>query len=151
MRGIMNRSQILLLTLLCFGLSSCGLTGLDNYREAQKRISSLKENVETSKKEKVSQSIISLKEQIAKNWYSPINNNELKYIRVIMHLVLDKDGTVKELNIKDVICSTNSEWACQAIAESTVKAVRRGSPYRLPLAEYQEWKEVNILFDPRPL
>ena len=30
MRGIMSRSQILLsLTLLCFGLSSCGLTGLN--------------------------------------------------------------------------------------------------------------------------
>ena len=142
----MNRSQILLLlTLLCFGLSSCGLTGLDNYREAQKTTSGLEEKAD---KERIPQSIISIKNQIEKHWRPPVNAKGLKDVRVVLHITLNKNGSVKDASIKDVICPPNANETCKITAESCIKVVKEISPYKLRDEEYDTWKEFNMLFDP---
>ena len=143
----MSRSQIvLLLTLLCFGLSSCGLTSLDNCREAQKTTSGLEEKAD---KERIPQSIISIKNQIEKHWRPPVAAKNLKDARVILHITLNKDGSVKEASIKDVICPPNVDEICKLTAESAVRAVRQASPIKnLPTDRYDIWKEFNMLFNP---
>ena len=141
-----NKLSVLLLTLLCFELSSCELAGLNGYKEAQKALTKAK-NIKSDFKENPPQFIISLKKQIQRQWNVPINyinSNELKHMGALLHIVLNKDGSVKEVNVKDTICPTDSEWSRKIFVESAVKAVKNGSPYKLPSEEYDSWKEFNI-------
>jgi hypothetical protein len=147
----MNKLKIMLLTLLPFWISSCKLAELNGYKEAQKAITNIEKNVIIE--ENLPQPIISFKKQVEKHWYLPTDlkdNNELKDIRVILYIALNPDGTVKEVNVKDTIRPTNSEWLCEIIVESAVEAVKKGSPYKLPSAEYNIWKEFNMVFSPNP-
>jgi len=122
----MNKLQALLITLLCFGLSSCTL------------------NTNSLSK----QTLISIKEQTEKNWYPPVKELNIEHVRVILYISLNEDGSLKELEIKDVICPPNSDKTCKLTAKSCTEAVKKTIPYKLPLTEYETWKEFNMLFDP---
>lgn len=90
-----------------------------------------------------------IKSQIERNWRPPVGTQNLKDVRVILHMVLAKDGTVTDVSIKDVICPPNSDLTCKLTAESSVRAVRQASPIEnLPVDRYDTWKEFNMLFDP---
>lgn len=122
----MNKLQILLITLLCFGLSSCTLSS-----------NSLDEQI-----------FLSVMNQTEKNWHPPVKTHlNTENIRVILYISLNDDGTVNKVKIKDVMCPPNSDKTCKLTAESCIEAVKKTSPYKLPPEDYETWKEVNMLFD----
>ncbi len=90
-----------------------------------------------------------IKSQVERNWRPPVGTQNLKDVRVILHMTLANDGTVTDVSIKDVICPPNSDLTCKLTAESAVRAVRQASPIEnLPIDRYDLWKEFNMLFDP---
>lgn len=122
----MNKLQILLITLLCFELNACGLNNNSLSR----------------------QTLISIKEQTERNWYPPVKASNIEDVRVILYIALNENGSLNEVKIKDVICPPHSDETCKLTAESCIKAVKKTVPYKLPLTEYETWKEFNMMFDP---
>lgn len=91
-----------------------------------------------------------IKSQVERNWRPPVGTQNLKDVRVILHMILAKDGTVTDVSIKDVICPPNSDLTCKLTAESAVRAVRQASPIEnLPIDRYDVWKDVTMTFDPK--
>ena len=39
----------------------------------------------------------------------------------------------------------------QVAAESAMRAIRRCQPYKMPIAKYDVWKDVEVTFDPREM
>lgn len=133
----MNKLQILLITLLCFGLSSYGLTGLNESNKHQNH--------------KTPESLISAKEQISKslekNLHPRTKIQNIKGMKVVLYLTLDKNGAMSNIRIKDVICPPNSDETCKLIAENSLKAVKQGSPYKLPPEDYETWKDFTLMLN----
>jgi outer membrane biosynthesis protein TonB len=87
--------------------------------------------------------------QVAKHWDIPIGSENIDKVRVILYILLDKDGSVLEVSIKEKICGEASNTSCHLVAESAVRAVKQASPIQgLPIERYDSWKEFNFLFDP---
>ncbi len=90
-----------------------------------------------------------VKSQIEKNWRPPIGNQNLRDVRVMLHMKLETDGTINNVTVIKIICPSNSEALCKLTAESAVRAVKQASPIEnLPVDRYDVWKEFNLLFDP---
>ncbi len=90
-----------------------------------------------------------VKSQIEKNWRPPVGNQNLKDVRVMLHMTLETDGTISNVTVIKIICPPNSDATCKLTAESAVRAVRQASPIEnLPVDRYDVWKEFNLLFDP---
>jgi outer membrane biosynthesis protein TonB len=90
-----------------------------------------------------------VKSQIEKNWRPPIGNQNLRDVRVMLHMALETDGTINNVTVIKIICPPNSEALCKLTAESAVRAVKQASPIEnLPVDRYDVWKEFNLLFDP---
>lgn len=90
-----------------------------------------------------------VKGQIEKNWRPPVGLEKLSDVRVLLHMNLEKNGEIKEVIVKNIICPLNSENTCKLTAESAIRAVRQSSPIEnLPLDRYDIWKEFDLIFDP---
>ena len=90
-----------------------------------------------------------VKGQVEKNWRPPVGLERLADVRVLVHMTFEKNGEIKEVTIKDIICPLNSENTCKLTVESAIRAVRQSSPIEnLPLDRYDIWKEFDLIFDP---
>lgn len=56
--------------------------------------------------------ILLVKRQVEKNWRPPVGLEKLADVRVLIHMTLEKNGEIKEVTIKDIICPLNSENTC---------------------------------------
>lgn len=65
-----------------------------------------------------------------------------------VHILLKQDGS---LQADPVLLNRGDSPFFQVAAESALRAVRRCQPYKLPLAKYEAWKDVEINFDPREM
>ncbi|MCC8399589.1 MAG: energy transducer TonB [Rickettsia endosymbiont of Platyusa sonomae] len=90
-----------------------------------------------------------IKQQIERLWSKPIGIQNLEQLRVILYIALNKDGSVKEVKVKETICPNITKTACDALSDSAMRAVWQASPVNnLDPQRYDSWKEFNFLFNP---
>ncbi|WP_341756634.1 MULTISPECIES: cell envelope integrity protein TolA [unclassified Candidatus Tisiphia] len=90
-----------------------------------------------------------IKQQIEKLWSKPIGIQNLEQLRVTLYIALNKDGSVKEVKVKETICPNITKTACDALSDSAMRAVWQASPINnLDPQRYDSWKEFNFLFNP---
>ena len=90
--------------------------------------------------------------QIQKHWRPPVGSVNLKSIKVPLRILLNKDGSVKDVFVENIVCPINSGNTCKLAEESALRAVWQASPIEKLLPKnYDNWKEIKILFDPSAL
>ena len=89
--------------------------------------------------------IKSLRAQLARCWSPPVEATNANVI-IRVRFQLKRDGN---LRTEPIVLNDGSGELFQNLAESARRAVRSCQPFRLPLAKYKEWKDVEINFDPR--
>ncbi|MBB6483940.1 cell envelope integrity protein TolA [Rhizobium lusitanum] len=89
----------------------------------------------------------SLREDLAKNFNVMPGMTGAKEVRVRLHLRLSRNG---EIVGKPKVTVTGGPKATQqAITTAAVRAVLRSAPFKkLPIDQYDDWKEVTINFGP---
>jgi colicin import membrane protein len=89
-----------------------------------------------------------LRAQIQACWNPPAGAADDRNLIVLVKIVLRQDGS---LAADPVVLNRGNSPMFQIAAESAMRAVRRCQPYRLPIAKYEIWKDVEVTFDPRDL
>lgn len=103
----------------------------------------------TGRAASLSQSEIdALRAQIQQCWNPPAGAAEAKNLIVKVRLMLNQDGS---LSGEPQVVNSGGDGFFQVAAESATRAVRRCQPYKLPIAKYEVWKDVEVTFDPRDM
>ncbi|MEM6762005.1 MAG: cell envelope biogenesis protein TolA [Pseudomonadota bacterium] len=89
-----------------------------------------------------------LRSQMQRCWNPPIGLAGGEQIIVAVQIRLAPDGSV--VNI-DQIGNVGTSQLHAVAADSARRAVLQCQPYRLPVAKYDAWKDVQVTFDPRDL
>jgi outer membrane biosynthesis protein TonB len=89
-----------------------------------------------------------LRAQIQACWNPPVGVADAKGLVVTVRLMLKQDGS---LSAEPLVTNRGSTALFQIAAESALRAIRRCAPYRLPIAKYEVWKDVEVDFDPRDM
>ncbi len=89
-----------------------------------------------------------LRAQIQACWTPPAGVADAKGLVVSIRLMLKQDGS---LSHDPVVTNRGTTSLFQVAAESALRAIRRCAPYRLPVAKYEVWKDVEVDFDPRDM
>jgi colicin import membrane protein len=98
---------------------------------------------------RLSQSEIdALRAQIQACWNPPIGTQDAQSLIVKVRIALNQDGS---LAAEPVLTNRGNAPTFQIAAESAMRAVRRCAPYRMPIAKYDAWRDVEITFDPRDM
>ena len=92
--------------------------------------------------------IDALRAQIQACWSPPVGVADAKDLTVLMRLQLKQDGTVA---VDPQTLNRSGNPLFQVAAESARRAILRCQPYRLPVAKYEVWKDVEVNFDPRDM
>ncbi|MEM8665267.1 MAG: cell envelope integrity protein TolA, partial [Pseudomonadota bacterium] len=88
-----------------------------------------------------------LRSQMQRCWSPPIGLAGGESLVVTVQIRLSPDGAV--VNIEDVGGGAGQLYA--SAADAARRAVLQCQPYRLPVAKYDAWKDVQVNFDPRDL
>lgn len=103
----------------------------------------------TGRAASLSQSEIdALRAQIQACWNPPAGAADAKELIVKVRLMLNQDGS---LSGEPSVVGGSSGGFFQVAAESAMRAIRRCQPYKLPIAKYDVWKDVEVTFDPRDM
>ena len=72
-------------------------------------------------------------------------------MRVEIRIQLNTDGTLRGVPQVQDRNRMQSDTFYRAVAESALRALRNPacSPFRLPLKDYDVWKDISLTFDPR--
>jgi outer membrane biosynthesis protein TonB len=94
--------------------------------------------------------IAAIRAQVAPCWNPPIGGADAKKMTVLLHLDINRDGSI--VGRPGVVSQTgvtggNADYA-RAFAETARRAVLRCAPLKLPPELYDQWKAVEINFDP---
>jgi colicin import membrane protein len=92
--------------------------------------------------------IDALRAQIQACWNPPAGAVEAKELIVKVRLLLNQDGT---LTGEPILLNHGGHPIFQVAAESAMRAIKRCQPYKLPIAKYNIWKDVEVTFDPRDM
>ncbi|MGZ9106929.1 MAG: protein TolA, partial [Rhodoplanes sp.] len=92
--------------------------------------------------------IDALRAQIQACWNPPAGALEAKELIVRIRLQLRQDGA---LSADPILLNRGGHPIFQIAAESALRAIKRCQPYKLPLAKYDVWKDVEVTFDPRDM
>jgi colicin import membrane protein len=92
--------------------------------------------------------IDALRAQIQACWNPPAGAMDARDIVVRVRLNLNQDGSVAAV---PRVTNTGANSLFQIAAESAVRAIQRCQPYRLPIAKYEVWRDVEVTFDPREM
>jgi outer membrane biosynthesis protein TonB len=92
--------------------------------------------------------IDALRAQIQACWNPPAGAAEAKELIVRVRIILNQDGS---LSGEPTLVTRGGNSFFQIAAESAMRAIRRCQPYRLPIAKYEAWKDVEVTFDPRDM
>ena len=132
------------------------ITALLDKREAQRqaatgetvnRTASL--GVPTGSAATLSQSDIdALRAQILACWNPPPGALEARELVVDVRLQLNRDGTV---SAEPQVMNRGSHVQFQVAAEAARRAIKRCAPYKMPIAKYDLWQDVEVRFDPREM
>lgn len=103
----------------------------------------------TGRAASLSQSEIdALRAQIQACWNPPAGAADARDLIVKVRLMLNQDGT---LSGEPSVVNRGGGDVFQIAAESAMRAIRRCQPYKLPIAKYDVWKDVEVTFDPRDM
>jgi colicin import membrane protein len=92
--------------------------------------------------------IDALRAQIQACWSPPVGVADAKDLTVLMRLQLNQDGSVA---VDPQPLNRSGSPLFQIAAESARRAILRCQPYKLPIAKYDVWKDVEVNFDPRDM
>jgi colicin import membrane protein len=84
--------------------------------------------------------------QTVRCWNPPAGVSDSSLV-VTVRFALNKDGTLS--GEPAVIGSGDGSLLFKAAAASALRAVRACQPFRLPAAQYDIWKDVEMRFDPQ--
>lgn len=89
--------------------------------------------------------------QITPCWSIPVGAKDAAKMRVGITIFLSPDGTLRGLPLIEDQARVARDPFYRAVAESALRALRdpRCTPLRLPLKNYETWKEISFNFDPR--
>jgi outer membrane biosynthesis protein TonB len=90
--------------------------------------------------------IDALRRQIEACWSVPAGAAEAKDLVANIRLLLKQDGS---LAAEPTVMNRGSSPFFQIYAESALRAIRRCQPYRMPIAKYELWKDVELVFEPK--
>jgi outer membrane biosynthesis protein TonB len=92
--------------------------------------------------------IDALRAQIQACWNPPAGSLDAKELIVRIRLQLHEDGS---LSANPTLLNHGSHPIFQIAAESAMRAIKRCQPYKLPIAKYAVWRDVEVTFDPRDM
>ena len=91
-------------------------------------------------------------QQISQCWSISAGAKDAQDLSVMLHLSLEKDGTVRNVKIVDTLRYAGADSFYRAAADSAVRAVLKCSPLKnLPKEKYDTWKEIEMNFDPKEM
>ncbi len=89
-----------------------------------------------------------LRAQIQACWSPPVGVMEAKDLVVVLQFGLNRDGSVAA---EPIVTNRGSNPLFQVAVDSARRAVLKCQPYRLPVAKYDAWSEVEVKFDPKEM
>ncbi len=92
--------------------------------------------------------IDALRAQIQACWNPPPGALDSRDLIVDVRLQLNRDGSV---SAEPQVMNRGSHPQFQVAAESAKRAIRRCAPYKMPIAKYDLWQDVEVRFDPRDM
>ncbi len=92
--------------------------------------------------------IDALRAQIQACWNPPPGALDSRDLIVQVRLQLNRDGTI---SADPQVMNRGSHPQFQVAAEAARRAIRRCAPYKMPVAKYEIWQDVEVTFDPRDM
>lgn len=92
--------------------------------------------------------IDALRAQIQACWNPPPGSLDARDLIVQVRLQLNRDGSVSH---DPQVLNRGSHPQFQVAAEAARRAIRRCAPYKMPIAKYDVWQDVEVTFDPREM
>lgn len=118
-----------------------------------------------------------VRDQIYRCWNPLVGAPDSSQLVVMLRLTFDPDGGVRQMEVlnkgsnplavelrvtldpegkvraREVLASGKTDWSpfFEASVESAMRAVRRCSPIKPPSRDYAAWRQMTLVFDPRPL
>lgn len=89
--------------------------------------------------------ISNMRSQIEMCWNPPVGVRGAANQRVQVIIVLNKDGTIS--NVEPI--TRDSNGSREVAIGAAVRAVLSCAPYEFPIEKYELWKEIKFTFDPR--
>ena len=86
--------------------------------------------------------------QIQACWHPPPGALEARDLVVDVRLQLNRDGSV---SAEPQVMNRGSHPQFQVAAEAARRAIKRCAPYKMPIAKYDLWQDVEVRFDPREM
>ncbi|MBM10406.1 MAG: hypothetical protein CMF69_12730 [Magnetovibrio sp.] len=93
-----------------------------------------------------------VRRQIGLCWNLPAGAKGAKDLRISIHVIMNRDGTVREAKVIDA-----RRMASDSFFRITAEAARRAvlnpkcQPFRLPSNKYEKWQTMLLTFDPRDM
>ena len=90
-----------------------------------------------------------LRARLAQLWTVPAGAKDPQELVVLVRIKLNRDG---KLAAPPVVLSSGTSPLFMAARDSAIRALFRGQPYDMLKPEhYEQWKDVEITFDPRDM
>ena len=92
-----------------------------------------------------------LRQRLAQLWSPPAGAKDPQELVVVFRIKLNRDGRIAPGPWPQLVASGNTPLALAA-RESAARALNRGQPYDMLKPEhYEQWKDIEITFDPREM
>jgi outer membrane biosynthesis protein TonB len=92
-----------------------------------------------------------LRQRLAQLWSPPAGAKDPQELVVVFRIKLNRDGRIAPGPWPQLVASGNTPLAIAA-RESAARALNRGQPYDMLKPEhYEQWKDIEITFDPREM
>ena len=94
-----------------------------------------------------------LRSEIAPCWSPPVDAPAPSDLIVEFELFLNPDGSVArppQLAASSAAAAANNSYT-RAAAEAARRAIYTCAPYKLPANQYNQWRDIEIQFDPRQM
>jgi outer membrane biosynthesis protein TonB len=92
-----------------------------------------------------------LRQRLAQLWSPPAGAKDPQELVVVFRIKLNREGRIAPGPWPQLVASGNTPLAIAA-RESAARALNRGQPYDMLKPEhYEQWKDIEITFDPREM
>jgi colicin import membrane protein len=93
-----------------------------------------------------------LRQRLAQLWTPPAGARDPQELVVVFRVKLSPDGRIAPGPWPQLVSSAGNSPVAVAARESAARALNRGQPYDMLKAEhYEQWKDIEITFDPREM
>jgi outer membrane biosynthesis protein TonB len=93
-----------------------------------------------------------LRQKLARLWTPPAGARDPQELVVVFRVKLNPDGKIAPGPWPSLVSSAGNSPIAVAARESAARALNRGQPYDMLKPEhYEQWKDIEITFDPREM